>query len=207
MKRLFAFLPVLLIALSAPAAELKIGLVDMNKAFTEFYKTKEAQGKLQGFKTKLQEQWAERMAAYKKLRDDVEKKGKEARDTVLGEQARAKAGSEFQTMMQELKSLETDLKEFSTMRPQQLENEAASQRKGLYEEILAVVNNKVKGGEYDLVLDKSAVSASALPVFLFIKDGAAPDVTAEIIVELNKNAPAGSTAPTPAPETKKAEKK
>ena len=69
------------------------------------------------------------------------------------------------------------------------------QRKGLYDEILKVITEKAKSDGYDLVFDKSGVSASLMPFLLFSKDGVATDFTPELIIELNKNAPAGGSAP------------
>jgi len=185
-------------ACAAQAADLKIGVVDMNKAFADYSKTKEAQVKLQENATKAKEELNERFSALKKLNDEVEKAAKEAQDPILSEEMRNKKRSEVQTKAQEFKSLERDIADFRQRREGQLQSEGMQQRKGLYEEILKVVNEKAKADAYDLVFDKSGLGALGLPFLIHAKEGVTQDFTAEVIVELNKNAPASSAA-APAP--------
>ena len=61
-------------------------------------------------------------------------------------------------------------------------------RKGIYDEILVVVKDKAGKEAYDFVFDKSGLSLSTVPVLIYYKD--AVDFTDEVIVELNKDAPA-----------------
>lgn len=200
MKYFTATLLTLAFAFSAQAADLKIGVVDMNKAFAEYNKTKEAQTKLQENATKAKEELNERFAALKKLNDEVEKAAKEAQDPVMSEESRAKKRSEVQTKAQEFKSLERDIQDFRQRREGQLQSEGMQQRKGLYDEILKVVTEKSKTAGYDLVFDKSGLGALGLPFLIHAKEGVTQDFTAEVIVELNKDAPAAAA---PAADKKK----
>ncbi|WP_172683302.1 OmpH family outer membrane protein [Verrucomicrobium spinosum] len=177
--------------------------MDLSKAFAEYYKTKGAQSQLKENADKAKEQLADRFATLKKLADDIEKIKKEAQDPVLSESIRAKKRSEFESKAQEIRSLERDINEFRQLREQQLQTEGMQQRKGLYEEILKVVNDKAKADQYDLVFDKSGMGAMGLPFLIHAKEGTTQDFTAEVIVELNKDAPAGGAA-APAAEEKPA---
>src|SRR5882757_4451643 len=78
------------------AADLKIGTVDMAKAFVEFYKTKEANSLLQDNNNKFNEEMTERTNAYKKLMEEVERLDKERRDPVLGIEMQRKKQAEFE---------------------------------------------------------------------------------------------------------------
>ena len=49
---------------------------------------------------------------------------------------------------------------------------------------------KAKAVGYDVVFDRSGVGAGGVPFILHSKEGALEDFTNEVIVELNKNAPA-----------------
>jgi outer membrane protein len=187
----------LCLASAASAADLKIGVVDVAKAFSEYYKTKEANSQLQENASKAKEELNERLTAYKKLNDDAESLGKQASDPVLNEQGRAKKRAELQSKVNELRSLDKDIQEFRQRRSDQLQQENMQQRKGLYDEILKVITDKSRADGYDLVFDRSGVSASLMPFLLFAKDGVTADFTPELIVELNKNAPAGAAAPKP----------
>jgi outer membrane protein len=53
-----------------------------------------------------------------------------------------------------------------------------------------------------MVFDKTGVSLSTVPILIFVKETAATDITSQVVVELNKNAPAAGAAPA-ASDTKK----
>lgn len=208
MKSLCLFVLSLSLASAVSAADLKIGVVDVAKAFSEYYKTKEANAMLQENAAKAKEEMTERMTALKKLNDDAESLAKEASDPVLSEQARAKKRSEYASKRSELISLDKDIQEFRQRRSDQLQQENMQQRKGLYDEILKVTTDKAKADGFDLVFDKSGVSASLMPFLLHAKEGVTTDFTPELIVELNKSAPAGAAATKPEKkETEKTESK
>lgn len=187
---------------SLPAADLKVGLVDLRKAFSEYYKSKEASTTLQQHVAEAKEQINERFAAYKKLMDDVQKLDKERTDPVLSADARGKSEANLRAKAQELRSLEQDINEFKTRRQQQIDEEQRQQASGLYAEIVKVVNDKAAGKAYDLVFDKSNLGVGGVPFLVYSRAGAVEDFTAEVIVELNKNAPAGGASAPAAVEKK-----
>jgi outer membrane protein len=195
MKSFSLFVLTFALTAVASAADLKIGVVDVAKAFGEYYKTKEANAQLQENAAKAKEELNERLAAYKKLNDEAEDLGKTVQDPVLSESAKAKKRAEFQNKVNELRVLDRDLQEFRQRRSDQLQQENLQSRKGLYDEILKVVTDKSKADGYDLVFDKSGVGASLMPILLHAKEGATTDFTPELIIELNKNAPAASATP------------
>lgn len=198
MKILSVFVLALSFAGVSHAADLKIGVVDMAQAFAEFHETKAAQAQLLENAQKAKEQMDERVNSLKKLAEELEKIRKEARDPVLSEQIRGKKAAEFESKAQEMRSLERDIQEFRQKREGQLQAEGMQQRKGLYEKIVKAVSDKSKADSYDLVFDKSGLGASGLPMLIHAKEGVAQDFTAEVIVELNKGAPAGGAAAPPA---------
>ena len=78
-------------------------------------------------------------ADLKKLMDEAEKLDKARRDPVLNIEARTKKDSELQSKAQEIKSLERDINEFQQRRQGQLQQEQMQERKGIYDEIMAIV--------------------------------------------------------------------
>ncbi len=208
MKRVLISSILLSLATSAlPAADLKIGLVDLRKAFSEYHKSKEASTTLQQHVAEAKEQINERFAAYKKLMDEVQKLDKERTDPVLGVEARGRKEAELKGKAQELRSLEQDINEFKNRRQQQIDEEQRQQASGLYAEIVKVVNDKAAATGYDLVFDKSNLGVGGVPFLVFSKAGAVNDFTSEVIVELNKNAPAAGSAVPVAPDKKPEAKK
>ena len=192
-----------LMAVSASAADLKFGVVDMSKAFSDFHKTKEAAEKFKVNLDKAQKEMNDRWSVYKNLMTDMQKLKKEASDPIMTQDARAKKGMEFEEKGKELRSLEQEIGEAQNRRNNQLKQEDMSIRKGIYDEILVVVKEKAKADGYDFIFDKSGMSLSTVPVLIYYKD--AVDVTDLIIVELNKGAPAAAAA-APAAATKEEKK-
>ncbi|GAA5144168.1 hypothetical protein GCM10023213_33730 [Prosthecobacter algae] len=187
----------------ASAADLKFGVVDMSKAFSEFHKTKEAAEKFKSNVDKAQKEMNDRWAVYKNLMTDMQKLKKEASDPIMTQDARTKKAASFDEKAKELRTLEQEIGEQQNRRSSQLKQEDVQIRRGIYDEILVVVRDKAKTEGYDFIFDKSGMSLSTVPVLIYYKD--AVDVTDQIVVELNKNAPAASAAPaeTKAEEPKK----
>lgn len=201
------FLPLatilLTFSISAHAADLKIGVVDLSKIFAEYYKTKTANALLQENQAKAKEEMAERFSTMKKLNDELEKIRKEASDPVLNEEIRSKKRSQFESKAQEMRSLDQQIGEFKQRREQQLQQEGMQQRKGLYEDIVKAVTEKSKAESFDLVFDKSGLSAFGLPLLLHAKEGVTQDFTEAVVTLLNKDAPAASAAAPAAEEKEK----
>ncbi len=181
---------------SSHAADLKFGVVDMSKAFSEFYKTKEAAEKFKGNLDKAQKEMNDRWSVYKNLMTDMQKLKKEASDPIMTQDARQKKAVEFEEKGKELRALEQEIGEAQNRRSSQLKQEDMSIRKGIYDEILVVVRDKSKAENYDFVFDKSGMSLSTVPMLVYYKD--AVDITDQIVVELNKAAPASTTPAAPA---------
>lgn len=177
---------ILTCAFASQAADLKFGVVDMAKAFSEFHKTKTASESFKGNVDKATQEVNERWAVYKNLLGDIQKLQKVTQDPILTADERAKKGNELQEKAKEARALEQEIGDFQNRRQGQLKQEDVQIRKGLYEEILVVVQGKAKADGYDFVFDKSGVSLSTVPVLVYYKD--AVDFTDEVVVELNKNA-------------------
>jgi outer membrane protein len=127
---------------------------------------------------------------------------KAARDTILTPDQRQKKIAELNEKLKEARALEMEMQEFAERRIGQLKQEDMKIRQTLYEEITKAVRDHALKTGYDMIFDKTGVSLSTVPVLVFVKDGSIPDVTNEIIVELNKDAPAKkpeAAAPAPAP--------
>lgn len=169
----------------AGAADLKVGVVDMAKAFSDFHKTKEAADKFKGNIDKAQKEMSDRWESYKGLMESLQKLKKSASDPIITPEVRAKKAAEFEEKARELREMEQEIGEQQNRRSGQLKQEDMQIRKGIYDEILVVVREKAKTDGYDFIFDKSGMSLSTVPVLIYYKD--AVDITEQIVVELNKS--------------------
>jgi outer membrane protein len=193
--RTLAVLALTVVTSLTSAADLKMAVIDMKKAFEDFHKTQEAAETYKGNYNKAAGEMRERQDAYKKLTSDMQQLDKKARDTILTPDQRQKAIAELNEKMKEARALEAEMQEFAERRIGQLKQEDMKIRQTLYEEISTVVRDHSLRNGYDMVFDKTGVSLSTVPVLIFVKETAAADITSQVIVELNKNAPAGGAAP------------
>ena len=176
------------------AADLKLAVIDMKKAFEDFHKTQEAAETYKGNYNKAAGEMRERQDAYKKLTSDMQQLDKKARDTILTPDQRQKAIAELNEKMKEARALVAEMQEFAERRIGQLKQEDMKIRQTLYEEISTVVRDHALKNGYDMVFDKTGVSLSTVPILIFVKETAATDITSQVVVELNKNAPAPGAA-------------
>ncbi|MES2708420.1 MAG: OmpH family outer membrane protein [Verrucomicrobiota bacterium] len=190
----------------AQGTEMKVGIVDMKRVFQEYWKTKDAEKKVNEDKSKAKKELDERGTKYKDLIGRWNEIEKVLKDKLVNEQMKAQKQKEAQDVISEARALERDMEEFKRRREQQLQEQVMRMRKGLLEAIKGSVEEKAKRDNYDLVFDKSGMSPSGVPFLLHSKD--AVDFSTEVIAELNKNAPpeslAADPAPAPAPDAKKA---
>jgi outer membrane protein len=186
-------------ALLLPAAvfaqSLKIGTVDMQRAFKEYNKTKDAEAKINDAKNAAKKEYDDRADSYKKALDKVNNLNKQLESTALSADAKSKATKERDDEIANIKNMEREINEFRQTRERQLQEQALRMREGIVKEITDVVMEKVKATHLDLVFDKSGMSLNGVPVLMFAPENW--DFTAEVLTALNKNikaAPAASPA-------------
>jgi outer membrane protein len=201
MKSRFLLLSLAVSLLAAGTAsaqtQMKIGIVDMKRVFQDYYKTKEAEKKVNEDKSKAKKDLDQRSAEMNKLVGQWEAAQRIVQDKLVNPELKQQKQQEAQKLASEIKALEREIDEFRRRREQQLQEQVMRMRKGLLEDITQHVKEKSKLDNYDLVFDKSGVSPSGVPFLLHSKD--AVEFSNEVLGELNKNAPKDSLN-TPVPE-------
>jgi outer membrane protein len=184
---------------STSHAQVKIGTVDMNKIFSAYYKTKDAEAHINEARNSAKQELDERMDTYKKNLDDINKLNEDIDKPALSAEAKAAKTKERDDKITETKSLETEITEFRTTREKQLQEQAVRMRNGIVDEITKLVLDRVKTDNYDLVMDRSGLSLNGVPILMYAKEGL--DFSDDIITELNKNKPkdddTSSSSPAP----------
>src|ERR1700737_1932665 len=178
---------------------LKIGTIDMNRAFREYGKTKDAEAKINDAKNQAKKEYDDRADAYKKALDDINNLNKQLDAPALSADAKTQKAKERDDKIAKIKNMEREINEFRQTRERQLQEQALRMREGIVKEISDVVNEKVKANSMDLVFDKSGMSLNGVPILLFAKDNY--DFTNDVVAVLNKPGRATSlatTAPSPA---------
>src|SRR6202030_2227124 len=158
----------LLLPIAARAqGTLKIGTVDMNRAFKEYNKTKDAEAKINDAKNQAKKEFDDRADAYKKALDEINNLNKQLDAPALAPEAKTQKAKERDDKIANIKNMEREINEFRQTRERQLQEQAMRMREGIVKEITDVVNEKVKSDGYDFVLDKSGPSLNGVPLVLY----------------------------------------
>ena len=202
---------ILALALVFPIAALaqgtmKIGTVDMQRAFKEYNKTKEAEVKINDAKNSAKKEYDDRAESYKKALDEINNLNKQLESPALSADKKTQTAKERDDKIANIKNMEREISDFRQTRERQLQEQLMRVREGIVKEITDVVMEKVKANHFDLVLDRSGMSINGVPFLLYAPDNV--DFTNDIIAVLNKpgRAPSSTAKANPAATPAKAAK-
>ena len=170
---------------------MKIGTVDMQRAFKEYNKTKEAEVKINDAKNAAKKEYDDRAESYKKALDEINNLNKQLESPALSADKKTQTAKERDDKIANIKNMEREISDFRQTRERQLQEQLMRVREGIVKEITDVVMEKVKGSNLDLVLDKSGMSINGVPFLLYSHDNI--DFTNDIIAVLNKPGRAASS--------------
>src|SRR5947209_7063472 len=171
---------------------LKIGTVDMQRAFKEYNKTKEAEAKINDAKNAARKEYDDRAQDYKKALDEINNLNKQLESPALSADKKTQTAKDRDDKISKIKNMEREISDFRQTRERQLQEQLMRMREGIVKEITDVVMEKVKANNLDLVFDKSGMSINGVPVVMHSHDNV--DFTNDVIVVLNK--PGRATAST-----------
>jgi len=186
MKKVFfvALLSALALPGGAFAQGMKIATVDMNRAFKEYNKTKDAETKINEAKNAAKKEYDDRADSYKKALDEINKLNQQLEAPALSADAKTQKAKERDEKIASIKSMERDINKVRETSEKQLQEQAVRMRDGIVKEITDVVMEKVKSDNMDLVFDKSGQSLNGVPTLIFSRDNM--DFTSDLIATLNK---------------------
>ena len=183
----------LLTGAASAQAQVKVGIVDMNKVFAGYYKTKDAESKINEAREVAKKELDDRMDSHKTMLTEINDLNKKI-DTggALSATAKADLGKKRDDKIAQVRDLEREIQEFKGSREKQLQEQAVRMRNQIVEEIMKLVNDKVKSDNYDLVFDKSGQSLNGVQIVLYSADKM--EFSDDIITSLNKTRPSGAAA-------------
>ena len=187
MKKLLSLALTSMLALPLAAfgqGTLKIGTINMDRAFKEYGKTKEAEKKVNDAKDAAKKEFDDRTDSYKKALEEVNNLNKQLESTALSADKKTQLAKDRDDKINNIKNMEREINEFRVTRENQLREQALRMRDGIVKEIMDVVSEKVKTLNMDLVFDKSGLSVNGVPSLLYSRDNY--DFTNDVVTALNK---------------------
>jgi outer membrane protein len=200
MKKHASILLLLSLLLALPAAAQtasKICTIDLQKVFTEYYKTKEADGRLKEILGNFQKDYQEMLSDYQKSVDEATKLRDDVNNATLSKEMRDEKSKALQIKVQDVKNMERKLQEFDVTRRKQLDDQSSRMRKSIVEEITKVINDLGARESYNLIFDRSGVTMNGTSTVLYASG--LKDITDDIIKVMNSSKPAGGPVTSAAP--------
>ena len=200
MKRIFAALMLALTLASAAvhAADLKIAVIDMGKAFDEYEKTKTIEIKLNQQMEVFKEYSNQLNQQYQNLRKQYESARDDSQNIAYSAAERENKRQKAQQLYESLKLKEQEMTSYTESRKTQIRDMYTKLRGEVVDEIRKAVHNKAVLEGYTIVLDQSGESLNDVGFVIYVQPGL--DITDAIIQDLNrgyrKNAkdPAGAAS-------------
>jgi outer membrane protein len=191
------------------SAQVNIGTVDMKTVFEKYWRTKEAEAKMNEVRGQVKRDLDERSEKRKGLEGEITKLNDELKKPELSGAKKETAAKERERKIAEWQETMKDLQSFTQEKDKQLADQTLRIRNGIVDEIKKVVNDIVKSKQYELVFDTSGNSINNVPVVMYADQKY--DFTKEVIEKLNADRPKGGASeaapaadkPAAAPEKKK----
>ena len=187
-RTLLAGLVAAVVAASAQA-QTKLAVVNMKTVFDGYWKTKQSDAT-------VKEREAEFKTERKKMEDDYEKLNGEfrelekgSRDPAISAEEQKKRKDSANSKLLEIREIEQSVQNFDRNFRQQVADQITRMRENIFRDIREVVEAKAKSGGYGLVLN-TAAEITQIPVFLYVSG--LPDMSQEVLTELNAKAPPGA---------------
>jgi len=185
MKRIIAALALALsLAAGAHDAELKIAVIDMQKAFQEYEKTKTIEIKLNQQMEVFKEYSNQLNQQYQNLRKQYESARDDSQNIAFSGAERENKRQKAQQLYESLKLKEQEMTSYSESRKTQIRDMYTKLRNEVVEEIRKAVHNKAVLEGYTIVLDQSGESLNDVGFVVYIQPGL--DITDSIIQDLNR---------------------
>ena len=169
-------------------AEVKFGTVDMNRVFSESYKTKDAQAKYADAEKAANDDLNGRVETLKASMKEISQLNADLEKAGLSKDAVDTKKKDLQTKVAAARSLDREIADYRSAKQKSLQDQFLRMRKDIVDDIMKSLTDLVKSKGYDIVFDKSGLSAGAVPIVLYSRDDL--DFSQDVISALNKTAPA-----------------
>src|SRR5262245_44875192 len=186
----------------------KIGVIDMQRVWDKYWKTKQAQAHVDEQTADFEKRKKGMLEDYQKANREYQKLMESAKDQAVSGDERDRRKSAAEKKLLEMKEIEQDANLFQRTTDEQLKMQAKRMTENILRDIRELVEAKAKAGGYTLVIDIAAKSAVGTPI-VFYTNGQ-NDMTQEVLSQLNSTAPVGlvkSDDAKDAAEDKKEQKK
>src|SRR6266545_562066 len=178
-----------LLLTGAAHADAKIAIIDLQRVFTNYYKTIQANTQIEEQKSEIKKRTQEMADDYAKANEEYKKLISSSSDQAVSTDEREKRKNAAEKKYQEMREIEQTAKLYQNNSEESLALQIRRMRDRILGDIRDLVEAKAKAGGYSLVIDVAADGASHTPVVLY--NNGQNDISEEILSQLNAGAPPG----------------
>jgi len=161
-----------------------IVVVNMDRVFNEYHRTREAEQQVQTLIQQFREEQQKTQQEYQELQQAFAAIRDTAGDITLSDEDRRAKATEASEILNRIRAMEEEIRNREQQRQQQIEEQGRRMRQQLVNAILEHIGDISPGRNWDLVLDASGVSPNGIPNILHAANPR--DVTAEVIQSINQ---------------------
>ena len=173
---------------NAAFAELTVVTVSMQKLFEGYYKSEQANQRLESIRDQAQAEAEEKQAELEALAAEGRAMQEELQNPVLSEDSKAEKQTELQELANQIRQKQAEFQQWNQQTSANLQQQNAEVRGSIIDEIIKVVNEMaLKDYGADIVLDTSDILGTSVPTVLYASDDL--DITDRVMTKLNADAP------------------
>jgi Skp family chaperone for outer membrane proteins len=169
-------------------AEMVIVTVSMQELFDGYYKSAQANQRLDSIREQAMTEAQEKEKELQGMVEEIRTMQEELQNPVLSDESKAEKQAQLQAKAEEGRQKQAEFQQWNQQTMADLNQQSQNIRRTLIEEISKIVNEMaLKDFSADLVLDTSDILGSGVPTVLFASDDL--DITEKVLVRLNADAP------------------
>lgn len=186
MKKILSILLVCFAVVSATAAELRIAVVNLDRVFREYYKSRIAEDYLTQqaeaarlYLGQLSNKLEAQKSEYHRLRTN-------ALNQAVSNEERKKSAAAAENLAPQIKATENEITAYQREMSRELQRQEQAKREEILADIQREIRRRAAAENYAFVLDCSGKSANGLPTVLIYPGK--NDISNAVIRELNRSA-------------------
>ncbi len=189
-------IPLILLALAATAGTSprviaqergpRIVVVQLDRVFNEFYKTKLAGAQIETRKQEIREELKARETQLVALDKELSELRVQINDTALSDEQRGQLRETAADKQLRFNEMQEQARQVAELRNKELEDMSRRMRRGLVEEIREAVREFARVQGYDAVFDASGQTLNGVEALIYFDDKL--DITDRVIETMNRGA-------------------
>ena len=176
------------LSFNAANAELSIVTVSMQELFDKYYKSGEANMRLESLREEAVLEAQEKEKSLQDIVANVNAKQEELQNPMLSDDAKAEKQAELEQIVTDGRQKQAEFQQWQQQTMAELNQRGQEIRRDLIQEIVGLVKEiALRDFRADMVFDTSDIMGSGVPTVLYASSSL--DITAKILAKLNADAP------------------